>query len=128
MRFISGLKQLFKKPLLTIILLLFILSWFLVILSITLFPNDFFKSFVLVFSGIFAGFIFVLMIFSIFKPIDNMGVITIIIAILLTIPVLIIFTGIVFLFYFFCFFANLFLIALFAYKWCMDNSIKLDNY
>ena len=80
------------------------------------------------FSGIFAGFIFVLFIISIFKSIENMGKITIFIAIILTIPIIIIFYGIVIYFYYFCFFANLFLIALFSYKWCIDNSIKLDNF
>jgi len=128
MRFISGLKKLFKKPLLVIILLMFIITWFLILIGTTIILNPDFVLFILMFSGIFAGFIFVLLIFSIFKSIENMGKITIILAIILTVPIIIIFYGIVYYFYMFCFFANLFLIALFAYKWCIDNSIKLDNF
>jgi len=141
MRFISGLKKLSKKPLLLIILILFITSWFLVLLGITFLTTLIYVRFVLYFCAILLGFTLVLLIFSIFMPIDEMGIKTIIIAAIITIPVLFIFTFIVEfsiqpgvevsfleLFYFFCFYMNLFLIALFAYKWCTDNSLKVEDY
>ena len=128
MKFIDGLKSLFKKPLIAIITILFLISWVLVLLGTTIIDIDYFVLFVRIFAGVLSGFTFVVMILSIFKPIDNMGATLLIIAGLLTIPVLLIFTGIIGLFYAFCYFANLFFIALFAYKWCMDTSISFDNY
>ena len=128
MRFIDGLKDLFKKRLLAIILTLFIVSWVLVLLGTTIIDIPYFVLFVRIFAGVLSGFTLVIMVISIFIRIDKMGATILFIAGLLTIPIMIIFSGIIGLFYLFCFFANLFFIALFAYKWCMDTSIRIDNY
>jgi hypothetical protein len=128
MRFIDGLKSLSKKRLLIIILTLFIISWVLILLGTTIITIPFFVYFVRVFVGVLTGYTFVVMILSFFIPIDKMGSKTLIITGLLTIPVLIIFSVFVGIFYYFCRFANILFIAFFAYKWCIDTSIKFDNY
>lgn len=128
MRFINGLKSLSKKTLLLVILLLFITLWVLALLGRALIKDIVYINFIAILAGILSGFIFVVMIFSFFTPIDKMGTKLLSIAGLLTIPIIIIFFGIISLFYFFAFFANFFFIAFFAYKWCIDNSIRVDNY
>ena len=128
MRFINGLKSLSQKKLLLVILILFIISWVLILLGTTVIDIYGFVFFVRVFAGVLTGFTFVLMVLSIFVPIDKMGSTFLIIVGLLTIPVLIIFSVFVGIFYYFCRFANILFIAFFAYKWCMDNSKKFDNY
>ena len=128
MRFINGLKSLSKKYLLVFILILFITLWILALLGKALIKDIAFLHFIAILVGILSGFIFVVMIFSFFTPIDKMGATLLIIAGLLTIPTIIIFSGIISLFYFFAFFANFFFIAFFAYKWCIDNSIRVDDY
>jgi hypothetical protein len=57
-----------------------------------------------------------------------MGLATVIIAAVLTLPVMFIFSGIIGLFYIFCFFANQFIVAFFAFKFSMDTSTGIDNY
>jgi len=128
MRFINGLKSLSKKYLLVFILILFITLWILALLGKALIQDIAFLHLIAILVGILSGFIFVVMIFSFFTPIDKMGATLLIIAGLLTIPTIIIFSGIISLFYFFAFFANFFFIAFFAYKWCIDNSIRVDDY
>ena len=127
MRFISGLKNLSKKPILLFILILFIISWFLFIFAFVL-SNFTFSIIVLYSLGILAGFTFLLLIFSIFIPIEKMGIITVIISAVLTIPFIWIFSGIIYLFYIFCFFANQLITAFFAFKFSMDTSTGIDNY
>ncbi len=128
MSFFHGLKKLFKKPLLTIILILFVVMWFLVVLGMTLIQNLHFVYIISIFSGFLAGFIFVLLIFSLFTTIDKMGAKTIIVALILTIPILLVLNVVIIFFYLFCFFSSLFLIALFTYRWCIKNSIEFDNF
>ncbi|MFX1387340.1 MAG: hypothetical protein ACFE9M_09010, partial [Promethearchaeota archaeon] len=57
-----------------------------------------------------------------------MKIIIIVIAIILTIPVLFIFGWIIDIFYSFSFFANIVITAFFAFKFCMDTSTKVDDY
>ncbi|MHA2037626.1 MAG: hypothetical protein ACW98X_14410 [Promethearchaeota archaeon] len=57
-----------------------------------------------------------------------MGVKTIIISAVLTLPVMWIFSGIINLFYLFCFFANQVILAFFAFKFSMDTSTGIDDY
>ena len=128
MRFISGLKSLLKKRILFIIVILFIVSWFFFAFGVEVFPNATFKRYFLFFLAALAGFTFVLLIFSLFIPLDKMGVIFIIIIVVLTLPVMWIFGGIIAIFIDFCYIANIFITAFFAYKFCMDTSIKVDDF
>jgi len=127
MRFISGLKNLSKKSILVFIVILFIISWFLFIFAI-IFSNIAFILIMYFLLGILAAFTFILLIISIFIPIEKMGLATIIISAVLTLPVMWIFSEIISLFYLFCFFANLFITAFFAFKFSMDTSTGIDNY
>lgn len=128
MRFISGLKNLSKKTVLLIILSIFVVSWFLIIFGVVIIKNLVFIGYLLLFLRIFAGFTFVLLIISFFIPIENMGIILIIIAAILTVPAFFIFGWIINLFYVFCFFANAAITAFFAFKFCIDTSITVDDY
>jgi len=128
MRFISGLKSLSKRILLLIIVILFIISWFLFTLSINVIPNNTFRFILISFIGFLAGFTFVLLILSLFFNIDKRGKFLVIIALILTIPVMFLFSGIIGWFFSFCVIANLVLTAFFAFKFCRDSSIKIDDY
>ena len=128
MRFISGLKNLSKKAILLIIVIVFIISWLLFIIGFIILNNIILSGYIFYFLSIFAGFIFVLFIISFLVPIEKMGIIVILIAAVMTIPIVIIFGWFIDRFYLFCFFANAAITAFFAYKVCMDTSIKVDNY
>ncbi len=128
MRFISGLKNLSKKRILLVIIILFIASWFLFTIIFDVFSNIAFSKFFLIFLGFMAGFTFILFIISFIIPLDKMGVIIIIISAVLTLPVMLIFGGIIFNFYIFCYIANIVITAFFAFKFCMDTSTKIDDY
>lgn len=128
MRFISGLKNLSKKTILLIIVILFIISWLIFIIMFDIFEFKVFSLYFLYFLGILAGFTFILFIISFFIPIEKMKIIIIVIAIILTIPVLFIFGWIIDIFYSFSFFANIVITAFFAFKFCMDTSTKVDDY
>jgi hypothetical protein len=128
MRFISGLKNLSKKTLLLIIVILFIISWFLFTFGFDIFSNlEFSRYFIFFLIGL-AGFTFILFIISFFISIDKMGYVIIIIALVLTLPVILLFSRIIFYFTVFCYVANIIITAFFAYKFCMDSSIKIDDY
>ncbi len=128
MRFISGLKNLSKKKILFIIVILFVISWFLFTFGFDIFPNFEFSRYFLYFLGALAAFTFVLFIISFFRPIDEMSTIIIIIAVILTIPVFWIFSwNVIYLLIFFVI-ANSVITAFFAYKFCMDSSIKADEF
>jgi len=128
MRFISGLKNLSKKTILLIIVILFIISWLLFILSHVIFLNNTFSLILGYFLGFLTGFTFILLVLSIFISIDKMGKILLIVVAVLTIPIVWMFTGFIFRFFIFCFFANLVLTAFFAFKVCMDSSTGIDDY
>ncbi|MFX0040546.1 MAG: hypothetical protein ACFFCY_14755 [Promethearchaeota archaeon] len=128
MRFISGLKNLSKKTLLLIIVVIFIICWFLFTFIYDIFGNFEFGRYFLFVIGALAAFTFILLIISFFKQINEMGTLIIIIAIILAIPVLWIFSWNVFYLFRFFALADSILIAFFAYKLCMDTSIKVDDY
>ena len=128
MRFISRLKNLSKRTLLLVIVIIFIISWFLFIAAIYFVSNLAFIIIILFLLGSLAVFTFILLILSIFIPIDKMGLTTVIISAVLTLPVMWIFSGIINMFYVFCFFANQFIVAFFAFKFSMDTSTGIDNY
>jgi len=126
MRFISGLKNLSKKRILFVIL--FIASWFLFTIIFDVFSNIAFSSYFLIFLGFLAAFTFILFIISFIIPLEKMGIIIIIISAILTIPVILIFGRIIWLFSIFCYIANIVVTAFFAFKFCMDTSTKADDY
>ena len=128
MRFITGLKNLSKKKLLLTIVMVFIILWFLFILWLVGILSNQFMLFIVYFLGFFAAFSFTLFIFSIFIPIDKIGITLIVIIAILTIPIVYLFSRIIGLFYTFCFFANFVLVAFFAFKFSIDTSIAIDDY
>jgi len=128
MGFISGLKELFKKPIFAFIVLSFIIAWFLILFGIIFSTYVILVTFAGWFIAILIGFNIVLFIFSFFKPVGKMGKGLIIAAFFISLPLLIIFTGLVALFFVFCFFANLILTALFYFKGSMDTATKIDDY
>jgi len=128
MRFISGLKNLSKKPILLIIVTLFIILWFLFILSHVIFLNDRFSLILAFIIGYLAGFTFILLALSIFISLEKMGKFLISIVVILTIPIIFTFPIFIFRFYVFCFLTNLVLTAFFAFKFCMDTSKGIDDY
>ena len=128
MSFINGLKIFFKRPIYVLILFLFIDSWFLILFGYTVFSIPGYYRFLFIFIGILAGFTALLFIISFFKPIENLSYILILIIFLISTPIIIIFKGILNLFYFFCLIANQTLTAFFAFKLCMDSSTKVDDY
>jgi hypothetical protein len=128
MRFINGLKNLSKNRLLLSIVILFIICWFLFTFIFDIFRNFEFGRYFLFVIGALAAFTFVLFIISFFKQINEMGVLIIIIAIILAIPVFWIFRSNVFYLFTFFALADSIIVAFFTYKLCMDTSIKVDDY
>lgn len=128
MRFISGLKNLSKKTILLIIVILFVVSWFLFVFGFDVFSNITFSKYFLIFLGFLAGFTFILFIISFFIPIGKMGIIVIVVSAALTLPIMWIFGRIINLFTIFCYIANIIITAFFAFKFCMDTSTKVDSY
>ncbi|MFX1375465.1 MAG: hypothetical protein ACFFA0_06615 [Promethearchaeota archaeon] len=128
MSFINGLKIFFKKPIYVLILILFIVSWFLILFGYTAFSIPGYYRFLFIFIGILAGFTILLFVISFFKPIENLSYILFIIIFLISIPIVIIFKDLLNLLYFFFLIANQLLTAFFAFKLCMDSSTKVDDY
>lgn len=127
MSFINGLKDFFRKPLYVFILVSFIISWFLIIFgrTLTLVPQYF--QFLFIFIGILVGFNVLLLAISLFKPIEKLHYIIILIVFAISIPTIMIFRGFLILFSLVCLIANLLLTAFFAFKLCMDSSTKFDD-
>jgi len=92
--------------------------------------NYIFSAYFLYVLGILAGFTFILFIISFIRPIEKIGIIIILIAAILTLPVIWIFSLIIGfrIFFLVSFYANTIITAFFAFKFCMDTSTKLDNY
>ncbi|MFX1391077.1 MAG: hypothetical protein ACFE9Z_13515 [Promethearchaeota archaeon] len=131
MRFISGLKNLSKKTLLLVIVILFIISWLLFTIGFDLFNNNEFSRYFLIFLLILASFTLILFIISFIKKIEEMKFTVIIIALILTVPITIVFLlyGRVLNYVYLIFlYANTIITAFFAFKFCIDTSISLDNY
>lgn len=128
MSFINGLKNIFKKPIFAIIVVIFIIEWILILLAATFIPYTNFIDFLIVCVGYLGGFTLILLIFSFFSPLEKMSKYVILIALIITIPFLLIFTGFVSIFYAILLISNQFLTAFFYFKLCMDYSTKLDDW
>jgi len=127
MRFISGLKKLFSKWLYVLIVGSFIVSWFLVLFGRTFIPFGGYILFVRIFVAILFGFSLLLFLISFFKSPHELHFGVIILIFFAGLPFILIFEGILDILYLFCFYANLFLTAFFAFKVCMDSAIKVDE-
>ncbi len=127
MSFINGLKEFFRKPLYVLILISFIISWFLIIFGRTFTSAPQYFQFLFIFIGILAGFNFLLLAISLFKSIEKLPYVIILIVFAISIPTIIIFRGFLILFSLVCLIANTLLTAFFAFKLCMDSSTKFDD-
>lgn len=135
MSFINGLKIFFKRPLYVLIISLFILSWFLILLTLILRPLigfatflSYFVTFLSGFVAILVGFNLLLFVISIFKPIIKLKYYVIFGIFLISIPLVFIFDDFLSVIYIFCIIANQLFLAFFAFKLCMDTSTKVDDF
>ncbi|MFX0164593.1 MAG: hypothetical protein ACFE9V_04665 [Candidatus Hodarchaeota archaeon] len=128
MSFINGLKIFFKKPLYVLILGLFIVAWILILFGYTIFIIQGYYRFLFFFIGILAGFTLLLFISTFFKPIDDISYIFIIIIFMISIPIILIFKGLIISIIIPFLIVNQLLTAFFAFKLCMDSSTKVDDY
>ena len=128
MSFINGLKIFIKKPIYVLILGLFIVAWILILFGYTIFTVQGYYRFLFFFIGILVGFTLLLFIISFFKPIESLNYIFIIIIFIISIPIILIFKGVLRSSYLPLLIANQLLTAFFAFKLCMDSSTKVDNY
>jgi len=128
MSFINGLKIFIKKPIYVLILGLFIVAWILILFGYTIFTVQGYYLFLFFFIGILVGFTLLLFIISFFKPIESLNYIFIIIIFIISIPIILIFKGVLRSLYLPLLIANQLLTAFFAFKLCMDSSTKVDNY
>lgn len=127
MSFINGLKIFFKKPLYVLILISFIISWFLILLGTDFTAIGEYYLFLFIFIAIIAGFNFLLLVISLFKSVEDLHSLVIILVFLVSLPTVFIFRGFLILFSFICLIVNQLLTAFFAFKLCMDSSTKFDN-
>ncbi|MFX0056910.1 MAG: hypothetical protein ACFE85_08645 [Candidatus Hodarchaeota archaeon] len=133
MGFIAGLKQIFKRYIYTSIILGFIIIWILILIFQYLFFDDVFRSFIIILGGILMLFSIILFLVSFIKPVNKMGRLVIIIALLIAITITVIFTEEIYLptnqLFFITFLViNVFFTAFFAFKFCIDSATKVDDF
>ena len=132
MKFISGLKGVFKKPLYVFIISVFTLTWILIIV------NSYFSSVILGLSVLIIGgsllyFAMIVFLISFIKPINELKTWFVFIIYLLSVLSTFVLNRIVFfitseLFFIIPLTINQFFTAYFAFKICMDSSTKIDDY
>ncbi|MFX1573038.1 MAG: hypothetical protein ACFFB0_09835 [Promethearchaeota archaeon] len=130
MSFISGLKNLFKKPIFAIIIILFIIAWFLLLIGYAYIPSYGYNSFILQFIGVLGFFALLLLIVSFIRPIDKLGFTIILILFLLSLTIIFVFENIMKrpIFWSVFIISNQILTSFFAFKLCIDSSTKIDDY
>jgi len=128
MSFFSGLKNLFSKWIYALIVISFIISWFLILFGYTFIPFEQYNRVIIIVIEILFGFCLILFIVSFFKPVDEVRLPYILIALFLSLPILLIFLDIFPIFFYFCVIANQILTAFFAFKVCKDTAVKFDSY
>jgi hypothetical protein len=126
--FINGLKEFFRKPLYVLIIISFIISWFLILIGRTFPSVPQYDLFLFIFIGVLVGFNFLLLLISLFKPIEKLHYIIIIVVFIISIPTIFIFRGILILFSLTCLIINQLFTAFFAFKLCMDSSTRFDDF
>ncbi len=130
MSFIAGLKNLFKKPIFAIILILFIIAWFLLLIAYAYIPSPGYAIITFQFIGVLGFFAFLLLIVSFIRPIDKLGYVVILILFLMSFVMILIFENIMTIkgVRQFLLISNQILIAFFAFKLCIDTSTRVDDY
>ena len=131
MRFINGLKDLFKKKTYAGIFITFLVLMIIFIINYTIIRGELrFTGFVIFLMSAFTMFTFILMIFSFFIPVDKMNLVVILVALILTIPITILIQtfGLLLRISSFFIYVNQFLTAFFAFKFCIDTSIQTDDF
>ncbi|TFG17620.1 MAG: DUF2157 domain-containing protein [Promethearchaeota archaeon] len=133
MSFISGLKGIFKRPIYVIIVFSFIAIWIGILLEREMFHNLFLSNLLIFFGALLIGFNIILLLFSFFKPFEEIKKVYFIIALILALIIAIFFRESIFLptftlFYLISINVNLFFTAFFAFKVCMDSSTKVDDF
>jgi len=131
LRFIDGLKDLFKKKTYTGIFITFLVLMVIFFINYTIIRGNIeFTRFVIFLMAAFTIFTFILLIFSFFIPVDKMNLLVILFALILTGPITVLIQafGLLVLFSTFFIYINQFLTAFFAFKFCIDTSINTDDY
>ena len=132
MKFISGLKGVFKKPLYVFIISVFTLTWILIIVN-SYYSNVILGLSVLILGGSLLYFAIILFLISFVKPISNLKTWLVFIIYLIAILSTFILNRLVFfitseLFFIIILTINQFFTAYFAFKICMDTSTNVDDY
>lgn len=132
MKFITGLKGVFKKPLYVFIISVFTLTWLLILV------NSYFSSVILGLSVLLLGgsllyFAMILFLISFIKPINELKICFVFIIYLLSVLSTFVLNRLVFfitseLFFIIPLTINQFFTAFFAFKICMNSSTKVDDY
>ncbi len=132
MKFIAGLKGVFKKPLYVFIISVFTLTWILIIVN-SYFSSVFLGLVVLIFGGSLLYFTMIIFLISFIKPISKLKSWFIFIIYLFSVLSTFVLNRIVFiitseLFFIIPLMINQFFTAYFAFKICMDSSTRVDDY
>ena len=132
MKFIAGLKGVFKKPLYVFIISVFTLTWILIIVN-SYFSSVFLGLVVLIFGGSLLYFTMIIFLISFMKPISKLKSWFIFIIYLFSVLSTFVLNRIVFiitseLFFIIPLMINQFFTAYFAFKICMDSSTRVDDY
>ena len=132
MSFITGLKELFRKPFYTFIIASFILVWLLILLlNFALWP--FLFAITATFGGGLLFFEIIFILISLFQPIEKVKWFISAIIFVISIVIAAFLWGTIFfptsdIFFIIMLNANLFFTAFFGFKICMDSATKVDNY
>jgi len=132
MKFITGLKGVFKKPVYVFTICAFTLTWLLIIAN-SYFSSVFLGLAVLIFGGSLLYFAMILFLISFIKPMDKLKGWFLFIIYLISISLTFILNSTVFfitseLFFIILLSINQFFTAIFAFKICMNSSTKIDDY
>jgi len=132
MKFITGLKGVFKKPVYVFIICAFTLTWLLIIAN-SYFSSVFLGLAVLIFGGSLLYFAMILFLISFIKPMDKIKGWFLFIIYVISISLTFILNSTVFfitseLFFIILLSINQFFTAIFAFKICKDSSTKIDDY
>lgn len=133
MTFISGLKDLFKKPRYVIVVFTFIILWILILLGRIQITNQLYRIIIVEIIQVFIGAMIFLLFASFFRPIDkiNWKIILLILVLVLLFHFFILrryFSFLVSIFFNFSLVANIAITAFFAFKLSLDLSTTLDEY
>ncbi|MHA1458987.1 MAG: hypothetical protein ACTSQR_04905 [Promethearchaeota archaeon] len=132
MKFITGLKGVFKKPLYVFLISAFTLTWILIIAN-SYFSNVILGLTVLLFGGSLLYFALILFVISLIKSLDQLNKLLFFIIYVIAIFLTFILNQTVFfviseLYFIIPLTINQFFTAFFAFKICMDSSTKVDDY